>query len=84
MRENKVEAMSIYYCLTFMCCQPCFPNFQCFKVVYHEHPFAFPPSAVSVMPLSQERILRGSYLRLDQKCLSRLAEYDDVIRGAPF
>jgi len=34
--------------------------------VYHEHPFAFPPSAVSVMPLSQERILRWSYLRLDE------------------
>ena len=33
--------------------------------MYHEHPFGFPP-AVSVMPLSQERILRWSYLRLDQ------------------
>ena len=30
-----------------------FPTFSDFKVVYHEHPFAFPPSAVSVMPLSQ-------------------------------
>jgi len=34
--------------------------------VYHEHPFAFPLSAVSVMPLSQERILQWSYLRRDQ------------------
>ena len=34
--------------------------------MYHEYPFAFRPSTVSVMPLSQERILRWSYLRLDQ------------------
>jgi len=24
--------------------------FQCFQGVYHEHPFAFSPSAMSVMP----------------------------------
>jgi len=36
--------------LTFMSCHPCLPNFQCFKVVYHEHPFAFSSSAMSVMP----------------------------------
>jgi len=27
-----------------------FPTFSVFKVVYHEHPFAFSPSAISVMP----------------------------------
>ena len=27
-----------------------FPTFGVFKVVYHEHPFAFSPSAISVMP----------------------------------
>jgi len=45
---------------------------------------AFSPSVMSVMPLYQECILEWMYLMLDQKCLSRLAEYDDVIRGAPF
>jgi len=50
----------------------------------YEHPFSLSLAAMSVMPYSQERILRWSYLRLDQNCLSRLAEYDDVIRGAPF
>ena len=34
----------------FMCCQTCLPNFSVFKVVYHEHPFAFSSSAISVMP----------------------------------
>ena len=42
-----------------------FPTFSVFKLLYHEHSFAFSP-AVSVMPLSQERTLRWSYLRLDQ------------------
>jgi len=27
-----------------------FPTFSIFKVVYHEHPFVFSPSATSVMP----------------------------------
>ena len=27
-----------------------FPTFSVFKVVHHEHPFAFSPSAISVMP----------------------------------
>jgi len=61
-----------------------FPPFSVFKVVFHEYPFAFFPSAMSAMPWSQERILWWPYLSLDQKCLSRLTEYDDVIRGAPF
>jgi len=26
-----------------------FPTFSVFRVVYHEHPFAFSPSAISVM-----------------------------------
>ena len=29
-------------------------------------------------------VVSGTYLRLDQKWLSRLAEYDDFIRGPPF
>jgi len=71
------------YCLTFMCCKPCLLNFRVFKVMYYEFN-AFSPSVMSVMPLYQECILEWMYLMLDQKCLSRLAEYDDVIRGAPF
>jgi len=27
-----------------------FPPFNVFKVVHHEHPFAFSPSAMSIMP----------------------------------
>jgi len=61
-----------------------FLTFSVFKFVHHEHLFAFSPSAMSVIPYSQERILGWPCLRLDKKCLSRLAEYDDVIRGAPF
>jgi len=63
-----------------------FPTFSVFKIVYHEHPFGFSPSAMSVMPyiVSGTYILGWPYLRLDQKCLSRLAEYYDVIRGPPF
>jgi len=31
-RENKeVRAMPTCYCLTFMCCKPCFSNFHCFQ-----------------------------------------------------
>jgi len=33
---------------------------------------------MSAMLQSQERIIRWPYLRLNRKCLSRLAEYDDV------
>jgi len=29
--------------------EPCLPTFSAFKVVYHEHPFAFSP-AISVLP----------------------------------
>jgi len=38
-RENKEEGtMPTCHCLTFMCCQPCLPTFQCFQVFfYHEH-----------------------------------------------
>jgi len=45
---------------------------------------AFSPSVMSVVPWSQEYILGWWYRRLDQKCLSRLAEYGVVIRGPPF
>jgi len=48
-RENKeVEAMPTCYFLTFA--SFVFPPFSVFKVLYHEHPFAFSPSAMSVMP----------------------------------
>jgi len=31
-RENEeVGSMPTCYCLTFMCCQPYLPNFQCFQ-----------------------------------------------------
>jgi len=43
-RENKeVGEMPTSYHLTVMCCQPCLPNFQYFKVVYHEHLLHFLP-----------------------------------------
>jgi len=39
-RENKeVGAMPTCYCLTFMCCQPCLPNFQCFQSCVSWTPF---------------------------------------------
>jgi len=28
--NNEVGAIPTCYCLTFMCFQPCLPNFQCF------------------------------------------------------
>jgi len=49
-RENKkVEAMPTCYCLTFMCCQPCLPVFQCYQIFLSWKPLAF-SSAMSVMP----------------------------------
>jgi len=39
-RENKeVETMPTCYCLTFMCCQPFLPNFQCFQRCVSWTPF---------------------------------------------
>jgi len=39
-RENKeVGAMPTCYCLTFMCCQPCLPNFHCFQSCVSWIPF---------------------------------------------
>ena len=29
--NNEVWAIPTCYCLTFTCCQPCLPNFQCFQ-----------------------------------------------------
>ena len=52
--------------------------------MYHEHSFAFPPSAVSVMPLSQERILRWSYLRLDQSAYHSWLSMMTSSEGPPF
>jgi len=51
--------------------------------VYHEHPFALPP-AVSVMPLSQDRILRWSYLRLDQSAYHGWLSMMTSSEGPPF
>ena len=49
-----------------------------------DHPFAFHPSAVSVMPLSQERILRWSYLRLDQSAYHGWLSMMTSSEGLPF
>ena len=39
-RESKqVGAMPICYCLTFVCCQPCLSNFQCFQSFVSWAPF---------------------------------------------
>ena len=54
--RSKVGAMPTCYCLTFMCCQPVFRTFSVCKVVHHENPFAFSPSAISVMPYSLRNI----------------------------
>jgi len=40
-----------------------------FKIVYHKHPLAFSPSAISVMPYSQECILGWPYLKALSKVL---------------
>ena len=59
-----------------------FPTFSVFKVVYDEYLFAF--SVMSVIPQSQERILRWPpylLLRLDQEGFWRLVGYPEVIRG---
>jgi len=61
--ENKVGAMPTFYCLTFSVASLAFLTFSVFKVVYHENPFAFSPSAISAMPKSQEHILGWPYLR---------------------
>jgi len=42
----KLWAMPTCYCLTS---SHVFPTFSVFKVVHHEHPFAFSP-AISVLP----------------------------------
>ena len=79
--------MPTYYCLTFMCCQPCLPTFQCFQSCVSWTPFcifSFCCVSHAVVSGRQERNLGWPYLRLDQMCLSRLAEYDDVIKGHPF
>jgi len=50
-RENKeVEVMPTCYIAQLLCVVSLvFPPFSVFKVLYHEHPFAFSP-AMSVMP----------------------------------
>jgi len=61
-----------------------FPTFS-FKIVYHEYLCAF--FVMLVVLQSQEHIYGWPAYplpRLDQKVLSQLAEYDDIIRGPPF
>jgi len=49
-RENKEMAeIPTGFCLTLCVASLLFPTFSVFKIVYHEHPFAFSPSAMSVM-----------------------------------
>jgi len=49
-RNNKeVGAMPTWNWLTFMCCQPCLPNFQCYQNFVSINTFTFSP-AMSVMP----------------------------------
>jgi len=86
-RGNKeVEAMPTCYCLTFVCCQPFLPTFQCFQSCVSWTPLCiFSFCYVSHVVVSGTwPILQWPYLRLDQKCLSRLADYDDVIRWPHF
>jgi len=50
-RENEeVGAMPTCYRQILCVASLAFPTFSVFKVLYHEHPFAFSPSAMSVMP----------------------------------
>jgi len=50
-RENKeVGAMPTCHCLTLCIASRVFSTFSVFKVVYHEHRFAFSPCAMSGMP----------------------------------
>jgi len=50
-RENKeVEAMPTLLLPNFCVASLVILTFSVFKVLYHEHPFAFSLSAVSVMP----------------------------------
>jgi len=52
-RQRQLAIAQLFCVASFV-----FPTFSVFKVVYHEHPFAFSTSAMSVMPQPQERILR--------------------------
>jgi len=62
-----------------------FPTFSDFKVVYHEHPFAFPLSAVSVMPLSRLRGPRPGQLTDIQMCPRKfpLSQHQPSVITAP-
>jgi len=83
-RETKeVWAMPTCYCLTFKCCQPCLPNFQCFQSCVSWTPFCIFSCYFSYAVVS------GTYpwaavSQAYQKWLPRLAEYDDVIREPLF
>jgi len=71
-------------CLTFMCCQPCLPNFQRFQSCTSWTPFCI----FSFCYFSYV-VASGTYPSVavswrDQICLPRLAEHDHHIRHPPF
>ena len=81
-RKNKIRKMPTCYCLTLMCCQPCLPNFQCFQGWV-----SWTPSCIFSCCCVSNAVVSGTYLWVAvsqawSKVISRLAEYDDVIRGA--
>ena len=80
--NNDVGTMPTCHCLTLICCQPCLPNFQCFQSCIMNTLLHF------LLLCQSRRSLRnvsyGGRVRLDQMCFSRLAEYNDFNRGAPF
>jgi len=82
-REVRVDAN--FLSLNFYVLLAVSSQLSMFLKLCHEHLCAL--SVMSVMSWSQERILGSSaypLARLNQKVLSRLAEYDDVIIGPPF
>jgi len=83
--NNEVGTMPTSYCLTFMCCQPCLPNFQCFLSCVPWTPFCiFSFCYVSHAVVSGNVTLSGRILGWIKCTYYKLAEYDDVIRVASF
>ena len=61
-----------------------FPTFCDFEVVYHEYSYIFCYVNHVVVAGTYPWVARKSLAKLDQKVLSWLAEYDDVIRDSLF
>jgi len=78
-RETKeVGTMPTCYCLTFMCCQPCLPNFQ-----YFQSCVSWTSLCIFSFCYFSYAVVLGTYPWVavsyaNQKWLSRLAECDDV------